>query len=347
VERAGIGLSFSKSLVEMHKGTISVESIDGIGVEFHVLMPFDEMEVMNLVQNQANDDRTWDDDVYKFQQEKLLQNSEKELSIVIVEDHEDLRTFLSNSLSEAYNCYEAADGLEGLELINKLIPDIVISDVVMPKMDGYELCEKIKDSLKTCHIPLILLTARNAEEHIVSGYEKGADAYVTKPFNMSIIKAQIARLIKNRELIREKYITQNFMVEVTPASASTRDDEFILKLKQSLEENLEASDFNVHKLSGELNISKTHLYRKIKALTGLSPVEFILLFKMQKACELLAGTDSIKAIGYSLGFKNLSYFIKCFKTQFGVTPLVFRQKGMTADSVAPGVGKQKETEKMY
>ncbi|MGE5394633.1 MAG: response regulator, partial [Candidatus Saccharibacteria bacterium] len=306
VEGAGIGLSFSKSLVEMHKGTISVESVDGIGVEFHVMLPFDEMEVVNLNPERADLELSWDDDILDHRNESELQNNGKELSIVIVEDNEDLRSFLNNSLSDTYNCYEAADGLEGLDLINKVIPDIVISDVVMPKMDGYELCEKIKDSYKTCHIPVILLTARIAEEHIVSGYEKGADAYVTKPFNMTIIKAQLSRLIKNRELIREKYITQNFMVEVTPASATSRDDEFILKLRQSLEENLEASDFNVHKLSEELNISKTHLYRKIKALTGLSPVEFILLFKMQKACELLAGNESIKAIGYSLGFKNLS-----------------------------------------
>lgn len=331
IEGAGIGLSFSKSLVEMHKGTISVESVDGLGVEFHVLLPYEEMEVVNLISDRKEHAYSWDDDVYNYQQEKVLDNIDKELTIVIVEDNADLRTFLSSSLSDTYHCYEAENGLEGLELINKIIPDIVISDVLMPIMDGYELCEKIKENYKTCHIPLILLTARIAEEHIVSGYEKGADAYVTKPFNMNIIKAQISRLIKNRELIHEKYITQNFMVEVTPTSSMTRDDEFILKLRQSLEENLAASDFNVKTLSTELNISKTHLYRKIKALTGLSPVEFILLFKMQKACELLAGTESIKAIGYSLGFKNLSYFIKCFKTQFGVTPLVFRQKGLTTD----------------
>jgi YesN/AraC family two-component response regulator len=239
-----------------------------------------------------------------------------------------LRAFLSNTLSRTYNCHEAGDGKEGYELITKIIPDIVISDVVMPKMDGYELCEKIKENTKTCHIPIILLTAKNASEHIVSGYEKGADAYVTKPFNMTIIKAQISRLIANRELIREKYMTHNFMVEISTSNIS-RDDEFIIKLRQLLEDNLTESDFNVKKLSKELNISTTHLYRKLKALTGLSPVEFIRIFKLQKACELLSNSNlSIKEIGFGLGFNNLSYFVKCFREQFDVTPSAFRQKGM-------------------
>jgi AraC-like DNA-binding protein len=162
----------------------------------------------------------------------------------------------------------------------------------------------------------------------VAGYKRGADAYVTKPFDMSIIKAQISRLIKNRELIREKYMTQNFMVEVSQSNLS-KDDEFIVKLRQLLEDNLSESDFNVKKLSEDLNISTTHLYRKLKALTGLSPVEFIRVFKLQKACEMLSNTNySIKEIGYGLGFNNLSYFVKCFREQFGVTPSSFRQNGL-------------------
>lgn len=327
VEGAGIGLSFSKSLVEMHQGTITVESVDGIGVVFHVLLPFEDIEVKDLGVDGEKHDFLLDENTYDSDQVNEPEKKGKGLTIVIVEDNDDLRTFLSNSLSSSYNCYEACNGKEGCDMIVKIIPDIVISDVLMPKMDGYELCEKIKENIRTCHIPIILLTAKNASEHIVAGYEKGADAYVTKPFNMTIIKAQISRLIKNRELIREKYISQNFMVEISTTNL-TRDDEFIIQLRQLLEENLSNFDFNVQELSSGLNMSKTNLYRKIKTLTGLSPVEFMLLFKMQKACELLSTSDSIKAIGYSLGFKNLSYFSKCFKKQFGVTPLVFRQKDL-------------------
>jgi len=328
VEGAGIGLSFSKSLIEMHNGTISVESVEGIGVAFHLNLPFDHIEATEPIADENSPENLWHEDVYNSEQILELENKGTDMTIVIVEDNIDLRTFLKGILSESYNCHEAGDGKEGYDLITRILPDIVISDVVMPKMDGYELCEKIKENSKTCHIPVILLTANNAADHIVSGYEKGADAYVTKPFDMSIIKAQISRLIKNRELIRKKYLTQNFMVEVLTSNLS-KDDEFIVKLRQLLEDNLSETDFNVKKLSSDLNISTTHLYRKLKALTGLSPVEFIRVFKLQKACEMLSKTNySVKEIGYGLGFNNLSYFVKCFREQFGVTPSAFRQKGL-------------------
>ena len=328
VEGAGIGLSFSKSLVEMHHGTISVESVVGAGVAFHVNLPAEELQVIYAGSGQEKSEIVTRDEFSAPQNGHEFEMGDKELTIVVVEDNADLRIFLKNTLSENYHCIEAEDGKEGYELINKVIPDIVISDVVMPKMDGYELCEKIKENGKTCHIPIILLTANNTSDHIVSGYDKGADAYVTKPFDMSIIRAQISRLIKNRELIREKYLTQNFMVEVSHSNFS-KDDEFIARLRKLLEDNLSESDFNVKKLSEDLNISNTHLYRKLKALTGLSPIEFLRTFKLQKACEMLSNSNySIKEIGYGLGFNNLSYFVKCFREQFGVTPSVYRQKGL-------------------
>jgi signal transduction histidine kinase/DNA-binding response OmpR family regulator/ligand-binding sensor domain-containing protein len=327
-EGAGIGLSFSKSLVEMHHGSISVESVKDVGVVFHLDLPFEKIEVSQPEAGPNTRSNWWFEDIDDQREVQEMENKGKELTLVIVEDNLDLRNFLKNALGGTYNCFEAGDGKEGYELITRIIPDIVISDVIMPKMDGYELCEKIKDNTKVCHIPVILLTANNAADHVVSGYNKGADAYVTKPFDMNIIKAQISRLIKNRELIREKYMTQNFMVEVASSSLS-RDDEFIGKLRELLEQNLSQTDFNVKKLSTDMNMSTTHLYRKLKALTGLSPVEFIRVFKLQKACEMLSTTNySIKEIGYGLGFNNLSYFVKCFREQFGVTPTIFRQKGM-------------------
>ena len=327
VDGAGIGLSFSKSLIELHGGAISVESVENRGVAFHVDIPFQHIEITSSAENQVKNE-LWYEDVYDQKQVHELENRGKDLTIVIVEDNLDLRTFLKSTLSGTYECYEAGDGKEGYELITRIIPDIVISDVIMPKMDGYELCEKVKGNTKTCHIPIILLTANNASDHIISGYQKGADAYVTKPFDMNIIRTQISRLIKNRELIREKYMTQNFMVEVSTSTMS-KDDEFIVRLRQLLEDNLSETDFNVKKLSSDLNISTTHLYRKLKALTGLSPVEFIRTFKLQKACEQLSTTNySIKEIGYGMGFNNLSYFVKCFREQFGVTPSAFRKTGL-------------------
>lgn len=337
VEGAGIGLSFSKSLVEMHKGRIWVESVNGVGVAFHVVLPDDEIEVVELSPVLESQTAILQAGDVQSEPEVLADMDTKTLTIVLVEDNVDLRKFLINALSVSYTCHEAGDGREGYELITRIIPDIVISDVIMPKMDGYELCEKVKENSKTCHIPIILLTANNASEHIVSGYSKGADAYVTKPFDMTIIKAQISRLIKNRELIREKYMTHNFMVEVSTSNLS-RDDEFIIRLRKLLENNLSETDFNVKKLSSDLNMSTTHLYRKLKTLTGLSPVEFIRVFKLQKACELLANSNlSIKEIGYSLGFNNLSYFVKCFREQFNVTPSAYRHGGI------PDVGTKNNT----
>lgn len=328
IEGAGIGLSFSKSLVEMHGGVIWVETIDNKGVCFHVDLPFSDIITGPALEKQSDSADLWEKDVYNNSEVFELENKGKELTIVIVEDNLDLRGFLKNTLSGKYQCIEASNGAEGYEIISQILPDIVISDVIMPVMDGYELCEKLKNNIKTCHIPIILLTANNASEHIQSGYERGADAYVTKPFDVNIIKSQISRLIRNRELIREKYVTQNFMVEVTNSSLS-KDDEFIVRLRELLQSNLSDTDFNVSKLSGDMNISTTHLYRKLKSLTGLSPVEFIRTFKLQKACEMLTSTSfSIKEIGYGLGFNNLSYFVKCFREQFGVTPSAYRKNGL-------------------
>jgi len=183
VEGAGIGLSFSKSLVEMHGGKITVESVDGIGVAFHVDLPFERIEIAGTEAGPDNARSLWHEDVFdpEYPGVPMLKKHSKEMSLVIVEDNIDLRTFLRNKLSEDYTCYEAGDGMEGYELITRILPDIVISDVVMPRMDGYELCVKVKQNNKTCHIPIILLTSNNAPEHIVSGYQNGADAYVTKP----------------------------------------------------------------------------------------------------------------------------------------------------------------------
>lgn len=249
-------------------------------------------------------------------------------TIVIVEDNIDLRDFLKNKLFANYNCFVAGNGQEGYELIAHIIPDVVISDVKIPKMDGYELCQKMKGNIETCHIPIILLIDNNSIDQIVEGFENGADAYVLKPFEMSIIKAQISGLIRNRELVSERQLNQRSLVDC-PIKSLTRDDKFMIDLKKLLEENLSEPNFNVKKLSDDLNLSTTHLYRKLIALTGLSPVEFIRSFKLQKASTMINNTClSIKEIGYAVGFNNLSYFVKCFRMQYSFTPSAYRQKEM-------------------
>lgn len=329
IEGAGIGLSFSKSLVEMHGGNIEIETINDKGVAFHVFLPCTEprqSEQINEYNNEFNNESLEKISIKSYED---IESSEKEkLKIVLVEDNLELRNFLTNILSKDYHCYEAGDGAEGLEIVKKVFPDIVISDIVMPEKDGYQLCEDIKSNSKLCHIPVILLSAKDNQDQIISGYDVGADAYVTKPFDLNIIRAQISRLIKNRALIRKKYSDQNFMLEVT-SNEMTKDDEFILKFRNILESNISDTQFNVKQLGAMMEVSPAQLYRKIKALTGYSPVEFIRLLKLQKAYELiLERKNTVKEVCYMSGFNNKSYFIKCFKEKFGITPASLKDSGV-------------------
>jgi signal transduction histidine kinase/DNA-binding response OmpR family regulator len=321
---AGIGLAFSKSLVEMHNGMLSVESVEGKGVAFHIDLPYEEgtneknIDTENLITEKIVFQQ--DNFVPTFKEEKP---DEGKSTLLIVEDNSEMRYFLRNILQPYYNCILASNGAEGWRMVQKARPVLVVSDIIMPKMTGMQLCEKIKETDNTCHIPVILLTAKNAAEYKIEGYKTGADAYVSKPFDIDILFSQIERLIKNRLLIKEKYQTQNFMVEIE--SSNSKDEEFMQKIKAILDENIANPEFNVNMLSKEINISPAQLYRRLKALSGNSPVEFIRLIRLQKAYSLLNSQNkTVKEICYLTGFNNLSYFIKCFKEQFGETPAHFR-----------------------
>jgi signal transduction histidine kinase/ligand-binding sensor domain-containing protein/DNA-binding response OmpR family regulator len=324
-EGAGIGLSFAKSLVEMHNGTIGVESIPGEGVAFHVVIPAGHAEVAvdrNNIQSRI---------IPQPESRKMNGSSgvkeNGQLKILIVEDNQELGEFLVNIFSRKYECFYARTGDEAWKLVQMNSPSVVISDVVLPVMDGLELCRKIKENKETCHIPVLLLTANNSQEQITEGYSVGADSYVTKPFDIELLLSQTARLIQNRELIREKYKTQNFMVEVQN-SLSTRDEEFLQNVRKILEKNISDPELNVNNLSHHMNLSTTQLYRRVKELTGYSPVEFIRIVKLQKAYSLLnTKNQTVKEVCYLTGFNNMSYFIKCFREQFGITPAYFRDKG--------------------
>ena len=246
---------------------------------------------------------------------------------MIVEDNTDLREYLMNILSRTYQCYDASDGEKALKITLSIIPDIIVTDVVMPNVDGYAFVKKVKEDIKTCHIPIIMLTAKHTNDHIISGFESGVDAYIAKPFDTNVLLSQISRLIKNRELIHQKYKQQNFMVEVTTHNLS-RDDIFLNNVKKLLEKNISNAGFNVSELSEEMQMSTTQLYRKIKSLTNYSPVEFMRITRLHKAHDLLAQKNySIKEVCYLTGFNNFSYFVKCFREYFGVTPANYRDHG--------------------
>ena len=228
---------------------------------------------------------------------------------------------------------EASNGKEGLRLAEEAIPDIIISDILMPVMDGLQLCDHIKNQTKTCHIPVVLLTAKSTQEFKISGYDHGADAYVTKPFEIAVLDRQIKSLLKNREIIHDNYRKNNFMIDISSAEVS-KDDLFISKLKNLVEENLTNSMFNVDYLSRLLKLGKTQVYRKIKALTGLSPVEFIRVIRLEKAAEMLKTSNySVKEVCFKTGFNNPSYFIKCFREHFKLTPNAYMSAGKVTDQL--------------
>jgi signal transduction histidine kinase/ligand-binding sensor domain-containing protein/DNA-binding response OmpR family regulator len=327
-EGAGIGLSFSKSLVEMHKGTIEVESVPGKGVAFHVVIPTSKMEVKNPEPDAGVSEiltRGYPIQIPDSSFSGALNGGAK---ILIAEDNTELGEFLKSVFSRKYKCYLAANGTEAWKMVQKYSPSVIVSDIIMPGMSGLELCRKIKGNKETCHIPVLLLTAKDSPFQVTEGYAGGADSYVTKPFDIELLMSQIDRLIQNRELIREKYKTQNFMIEVK-GNSSSRDEEFVKAVRKILEDNISDPELNVNSLSQQMNISTTQLYRKLKELTGHSPVEFIRSIKLQKAYSLLnARNNTVKEVCYLTGFNNMSYFIKCFREQFGVTPAYFRDRGL-------------------
>ncbi|TVR75087.1 MAG: hybrid sensor histidine kinase/response regulator [Marinilabiliales bacterium] len=336
-EGTGIGLSFARALVELHGGNIKVETVPGIGTAFHVVLPCPCNEESNAghLGKGINGCRPGQLPE-QIDSDELIRQVDKggPFRILIVEDNDELRMFLKKALSRYYECYEASGGTEGWHLANKLIPDLIISDIVMPGKNGFDLCREIKINTRTCHIPVILLTAKNMQEQIIAGYEAGADEYVTKPFDLEVIRSQVSRLIRNRELIREKYISENFMVEVS-GSGLSKDDEFFRNFMDILKKNISDPELNVRIMSESLNISPTQFYRKIKALTGYSPVEFIKIVRLQRSYELLIERrTSVKEVCYLSGFNNISYFIKCFRKQFGVTPAQLRDNGAIASGRA-------------
>ena len=328
-EGSGIGLSFTKSLVELHKGKIFAESLSGKGVRFTVLLPQGESNYHIKEKSgkpAAEETHSTPDgnevEVYDIAG-AITKESDHDLCILIIEDNDELRNFLTSFFAQNYRVLEAENGQEGLKAADEAIPDIIICDIVMPVMDGLQLCEIIKKHTKTSHIPVILLTAKDTQEYKISGYDHGADAYVTKPFEITVLDRQIKSLIRNRELIRDNYRKHNFVIDMTSEHPS-RDDLFIAKLKETIEENLPDVNFNVNHLSKLLSLSNTQVYRKVKALTGYSPVEFIRIIRLGKAVEMLKTSGySVKEVCYNTGFNNPSYFIKCFKDHYKVTPNVY------------------------
>ena len=258
-------------------------------------------------------------------------NAEQQPTVLIVDDNADIRAYLRHILQQHYQVNEASDGQQGLALANEIVPDLIVSDVMMPIMNGLEFCQRVKSSLATSHIPVILLTARALSQHQIEGYESGADAYITKPFSADLLLARISNLLKSRQLLKGLFGTENKEEvkeenkEKSPKTVqqplTEKEDIFLTKFRDFIEKNLSDSDLSVETIGAELGLSRVQLYRKIKALTGLSPVELLRTARLQKGRQLLERTDkTISEIAYEVGFTAPSYFTKCFKDEFGISP---------------------------
>lgn len=327
----GIGLSMSKKLVELHHGTIKVESAEGKGTSF--ILHF------NCGKSHLQEDEIYDSAVSYNHIEKLpiveQDNSEKVSSsnaskyakkILVVEDTPDFREFIVQKLSVVFKVYEAKDGEEGLEMVENIQPDLIISDVLMPKMDGFEFCKKIKSDIRSSHIPVILLTALANVENNTEGLTLGADDYIAKPFNFDLLLVRIESLLKNRDRIKEHFKSAN-LINLDKIQLNPMDNEFLKKLNAVVNDNLTDTSLDVACLSDNMAMSRSNLHLKLKALTGQSTTEFIRSLRLNKATEFLVKTDKTTSeIVYEAGFKTPSYFYRSFKKYFGETPSEYRTK---------------------
>ena len=336
----GLGLSFSKSIVELHHGEITFKSTPKNGHAFGATCFTVSLKTGKAHFNPSEfiADYVYYDDALNYNLHTAPLSSEsvtavniatdtanagKKHNILLVEDNEDVRTFIKQSLHQAYNIFEQENGAAGLECALDLIPDLIISDVMMPVMDGLELCRKLKTDERTSHIPVVLLTARSAYVHQINGFENGADAYIMKPFNLKILELNIQNLLNARETIKQKF-AQVITLEPKNMVINTTEQNFLNKIIQVIEDRIADPDFDVPTLASEIGMSQPVLYKKIRALTDLSVNDFIKSLRIKRAAQLLKqGTGNITEIAYSVGFSDRKYFSSEFKKHFGKTPSEF------------------------
>lgn len=331
-EGTGIGLALVKELVELHQGQVKVISGEN-ETTFKINLP---AGVLNFSSDQdlnkdaeisiENPALIYENNEIAFDRKESGLEKKESGIVLVVEDHFDLRNFICEQIEDDYTVIEAEHGKKGLLLAEELLPDLIISDVMMPEMDGFELCKEIKSNFKTNHIPVILLTAKAALENKLEGLETGADDYLIKPFNTEELKARVRNLIHLRRQMREKFRSEMIL---KPADVIVPSNQriFIEKLTSIIEKNIEDDNFSVEILSKEIGMSRSQLHRKVKALTNQPPNEFIRNFRLKRASDLIRqNAGNIAEISYKVGFGSQAYFTKLFQEMYGVTPTEFRKQ---------------------
>ena len=378
----GIGLALVKAFAEMMGGRVTVESEPGHGATFTVLLPaeIEDKKTENDRRDGSNesdgkngkDEKDGNTDMPPSDSDSAATADPQSLSsttaessdnrplVLVVDDSDDIRTYISSLLSDRYAIISAADGSEGLRIAVERVPDLIVSDVMMPVMDGLEMCRRVKGETGTSHIPVLMLTARTLEEQRAEGYDCGADAYITKPFSGKVLISRVENLLESRRRLRELFagvygrkgkdgkngsdrndekngsnenietVGNNDIFDNPPADGccsgaapvlNTADSRFMTRLRDFIAANISDSDLNVETISAEMSLSRVQLYRKVKAMTGATPVELIRLTRLSRAEELLhEGDKTVSEVAYEVGFSSPSYFIKCYKDHFGHTP---------------------------
>ena len=336
----GIGLALTKGIVELHHGTIKVESELGKGSSFIIRLHlgnahFSQEEISKKTEAVQQIEQTQISEIDASLKAELEENAPikrmSDVKMVIVEDNAPIREMLENIFRPFYQVLTAADGEEGLELVQKEMPNIVVSDVVMPKMSGTELCKQIKNDFNTCHIPVVLLTARTAVEQNIEGLRIGADDYITKPFNTNLLISRCNNLVNSRILLQEKFSKQP-QAYAQMLATNPIDKEILDRAISIIEKNLDNTEFNVNIFAREMAMARTNLFTKLKAITGQTPNDFILTIRLKKGALMLRNNPelNITEISDKIGFSSSRYFSKCFKDVYHVSPLAYR-KGEEAD----------------
>lgn len=339
----GIGLALVKSFVELHHGEARVESEPGKGSDFIVVIPREQEgdsqvihNDVDIVDNSANASASdgknvVDESVLQYiddgdrsrgKIQRLVSENTNRPTVLVIDDNTDIRQYERTLLQDEYVVLEAADGKEGLAVALKEVPDLVICDVMMPVMDGLELTEQLKTNTATSHIPVIMLTAKNLEEHRAEGYEHGADSYITKPFHSKVLLARIENLLRQRQLLKNLYQgSKEAEKEISEAHLEDRDRQFLKQLQAIIQKNLSDSEFGVEDMGQQIGLSRVQLYRKVKAMTGSSVVDLLRKARLAKARRLLETRSmSVSEVAYEVGFSAPSYFTKCFKEEYGMLP---------------------------
>ena len=354
---SGIGLSLVKELIELHQGNIQVNTETGIGSEFIVTLPLDQKVyegkenaefILSDIPSTHNQKDSKHKAIFPIPEKKnILQENiaycdvddktdEEFISVLIIEDNTELRSFLNDILSGTYKVIEATNGQEGLEQALQYIPDFIISDVMMPVMDGLDMVKAIKEQRDICHIPIILLSAKSSLDDRISGLEHGIDDYITKPFSSTYLKIRIKYLLQQRKQLQELYLKQWSKtlkktpvpiadIEPTPPQITSFDEEFMKRVMEIMNNQMDNSDFIIDEFAKKLGMGRTVFYQKLKSLTGLSPIDFVREMRIKRAKQLAeSGEYNVSTIAYMTGFNDPKYFSKCFKKRYGVAPKNYR-----------------------